>query len=68
MNFTFNHRLRNDIIRTFNVLAYAGGTTQLGAVAYNLWVHDKGMAGFLAAIGYILVCKSVVWLIMACED
>ncbi|MBE7562703.1 hypothetical protein H7F10_07005 [Acidithiobacillus sp. HP-6] len=68
MNFNFNHRLREDIIRTFNVLAYAGGITQLGALAYNLFEHDKGMSGFLAAIGYILVCKSIVWLVMACED
>ncbi|MBU2738709.1 hypothetical protein [Acidithiobacillus concretivorus] len=68
MNFSFNKRVREDIIHTFNVLAYAGGFTQLGVLAYNFFEHDKGISGFFAAIGYILVCKSVVWLIKACED
>jgi len=65
---TFNKTVRQDIVKTFNTLAYVGGTTQLGVLAYNVFEHGAGISGFFAALGYILVCKSIVWLVLAYED
>ncbi|ACK79329.1 MAG: hypothetical protein M1492_07845 [Gammaproteobacteria bacterium] len=62
----FNKRVREDIIKTFNRLAYAGGFTQLAAAA-ALYYKEGHASGFLAAIGFILSCKAISWIVMAYE-
>jgi len=60
-------RVREDIIKTFNGLAYVGGFTQLAAAA-ALYYKDGHASGFLAAVGFILSCKAVSWIVMAYES
>jgi len=64
---TFNKRVREDIIKTFNGLAYVGGFTQLAAAA-ALYYKDGHASGLLAAVGFILSCKAVSWIVMAYES
>lgn len=69
MRFSFNEKVRLDIIRTFNMLAHIGGLAELGVVGYDTWTHPGyGYSGLMATVGYILVCKSIAWLVMSVEE
>lgn len=60
----FNHRVREDIIKTFNRLAYVGGFGELGAAAAQAYLHGH-YVGFGVAVAYVILCMIPAWLVMA---
>jgi len=62
--FRFNKRVREDMIRTFNRIAWVGGFTNLSLASANAIAHGN-YAGFLVAGGFILIGKAIAWILMS---